>query len=279
MENSNSKKEAVNGIIKALIAFVVGMIVNKTMESVTPRFISDYIIYQFINEAVFAAVVIFFLIIYRKTSVMRGNFTGISKGVWPAVALLATPVIAILTRLGSVKISVRTYDVILAVIFFFLIGVAEEFLFRGIIQNAFHDYFGEDTRGHIIKAIVVASVIFGSTHMLNAISPDIPFSAAAVQAASAIMSGLIFGTIYYRTHKCIWFNALLHGLYDGILLIAGGIFAGESATKLIGRGASDASTGMGWVGIAWEMLVPLVIFLVISRKKKIEVKNPVKLES
>ena len=271
MGESSSKKEAVNGLIKALIAFVVGIIVNKTMESITPRFISDNIIYQLINEAVFATVVILFLIIYRKTWVMSPNFAHIRKGIWPGVAFLATPFIAVLTRVAFIKISVKSYDIILAVIFFFLIGFAEEFLFRGIMQNAFHDYFGEDTRGHIIKAIVAASVIFGSTHVLNAMSPDISFGAAAIQAASAIMSGLIFGAIYYRTHKCIWFNVLLHGMYDGLLLIAGGIFAGKSATKLIG--SADDSTGLGWIGILWNTIIPFVMFLVIARKKKIEVND------
>ena len=118
---------------------------------------------------------------------------------------------------------------------------------------------------------MAASVIFGSTHVLNAMSPDISFGAAAIQAASAIMSGLIFGAIYYRTHKCIWFNVLLHGMYDGLLLIAGGIFAGKSATKLIG--SADDSTGLGWIGILWNTIIPFVMFLVIARKKKIEVND------
>lgn len=268
MNSNASKKEKVNGVIKALIAFVVGLVILKGMEAITPRFISDSVIYQIVDELVFASVITVFVIIYRRSYIWKPDLSGIKGVILPGLVFLIPAIFSLIGYWKTIEITDKTYDIVLAIIFFLLIGVAEESLFRGILQNAFHDYFGEDTRAHVIMAIVLASLIFGAMHLTNAFSPDIPFSAALSQAVGAAGLGLVLGTIYFRAHKCIWVNVILHAINDGVAFVVGGMLTGKSAFKLIG-GTGVAGQDRGIPAMLGGLVLYLLVFLVIARKKKI----------
>lgn len=92
------------------------------------------------------------------------------------------------------------YDTYLAIgvilIDILLSALAEETLFRGLLQNhilntqTFINWFGKFTP---VFSIVFVSLIFGVAHLLN--SKSIAFSIGAV------IAGIIYGSVYYKTGK------------------------------------------------------------------------------
>lgn len=113
-----------------------------------------------------------------------------------------------------------------------MIGIYEEVLFRGIFQNAFHEFFGEDNKKNVIKAIVVASTIFGLCHFFNLISGGSILS-VTIQALSAIAAGIIFGAVYCNSGKNIWPCVLIHGFVDGCSFLHSGILSGKTVIDAI----------------------------------------------
>ncbi|HIQ08249.1 MAG TPA: CPBP family intramembrane metalloprotease [Anaerolineaceae bacterium] len=84
-------------------------------------------------------------------------------------------------------------------------GIPEELLFRGVFQNAFRRWFGEE------GGLVVAAVVFGLSHLDNA-TPGHPVPNAAY-ALMATLAGLAYGWVWRRSGK-ITAAALTHALVD-----------------------------------------------------------------
>lgn len=87
---------------------------------------------------------------------------------------------------------------------FLLIGLPEELLFRGIVQN-----FLEKTIGRADVALVIASVIFGASHLNNGPRPDWRYFLLAS------LAGLFYGNAYQRTRGLVA-PAIVHTLVDAV---------------------------------------------------------------
>ncbi|GBC82286.1 hypothetical protein HRbin10_01409 [bacterium HR10] len=85
----------------------------------------------------------------------------------------------------------------------FLIALPEELLFRGVIQNLLVRRF----RAHPLRALALASLIFGLAHANN---PDQP---VWVYVVLATIAGWFYGLAYMRTGKVIT-AALLHWMVN-----------------------------------------------------------------
>lgn len=85
---------------------------------------------------------------------------------------------------------------------FIFIGIPEELLFRGIIQNLL-----EKAIGRPALALGVASLIFGAAHLNNGPSPDWRYFLLAT------LAGLAYGRAYAKTRN-LMAPALLHTLVD-----------------------------------------------------------------
>lgn len=90
-----------------------------------------------------------------------------------------------------------------------LVAPAEELLFRGAIQGRLRESFRPG------MAVGLASLIFGSTHLLN-------YTGSVVGALGGVaivtVGGVIFGTIYERTGNLL-VPIVAHGGYNAVLLI------------------------------------------------------------
>ncbi len=88
---------------------------------------------------------------------------------------------------------------------YFFIGVPEELLFRGVFQNAFRRWFGEE------GGLVLAAVVFGLSHLDNATAGHpVPNAAYALMAT---LAGLAYGWVWQRSGK-VTAAALTHALVD-----------------------------------------------------------------
>lgn len=95
---------------------------------------------------------------------------------------------------------------------YLLIGPGEELLFRGVVQGRLRESFSA------APAILIASVIFASIHMLS-LQAGAPLSAKLVTITLLMGPSIAFGAVYEYTGNIV-VPALLHGTYDAFLFVA-----------------------------------------------------------
>ncbi len=109
----------------------------------------------------------------------------------------------------------------------FAIAFVEEFAYRGIVADAFLRYYGTSTAG-IWKATALSGVIFGASHLLNLIG--VAPLGVFVQVAVAIVIGMLFAAIYFRTGN-VWIVVFAHAMLNTSSLLQGALYEmGDSST-------------------------------------------------
>lgn len=120
------------------------------------------------------------------------------------------------------------------------VGLSEETMFRGILFQALR------TRMKLWPAMIWTSVLFGSVHILNALTTG-EFLNALLQAFTATLSGFAFMAIMVRTGS-IWPAIIYHALWDfGTFSIS----ASSAARGAAAGGEVDA----------WTFLLPVLLVL------------------
>ena len=94
-----------------------------------------------------------------------------------------------------------------------LVGLAEEFCFRGLIVPLFLRRF----HGNAYKAVIGSSILFGLMHLINLKS--ISFGYVSIQVIFAIAFGLLLGAIYVKTNN-LALVVVLHMLKDVFPLLS-----------------------------------------------------------
>jgi len=118
------------------------------------------------------------------------------------------------------------------------VGLSEETMFRGILFQALR------TRLKLWPAMIWTSVLFGSVHILNALTTGELLN-AMLQAFTATLSGFAFMAILVRTGS-IWPAIIYHALWDfGTFSIS----AGQQ---------SSGDVSGGDVGV-WALLLPVIL--------------------
>ena len=260
MKQQVIKKE----IIPAILATAICLTIYKVMGRFIEAHITNSFYTGFLNQLVFAFCTIVAVIVLRKSKIFRTNKKAFRQGWFSASLLLAYIALIAFIDIDALKnVSVSGVEVCLFLVQMFLVGVCEEVLFRGLIQNAFHAYFKEDTRLHVFYAIFCTGIMFGLTHLLNGLDPTVGFAAATNQAIGTIPMGMYFGTIYYRTGKNIWYVIILHGLYDLVISIMSGRLSGVTMESLL----SEAQTIDYRVLIGQGVVILLFVFLGLRSKR------------
>ena len=124
---------------------------------------------------------------------------------------------SIIRLLLSTPGKVHSSDLISLALYCVTIGVFEEFLCRGWLQNEFVERFGKNHK-QVVLCIFLSSLVFGGMHITN-----IWFAGQGVfqtfnQIIQAVAMGMLLGGIYYRT-KNIWSVAFLHGFWDFAIML------------------------------------------------------------
>ncbi|HIY92125.1 CPBP family intramembrane glutamic endopeptidase [Companilactobacillus sp. HBUAS56275] len=127
---------------------------------------------------------------------------------WSAQLYTAMPAIILIAVLDSATLAVPDMAIKLKVIVLcLLVGLAEEYIFRGILISLFLKLF----HNNVLGAVIGSSIMFGLIHTMNLKSLPIGYVSGQVIFAAAI--GLLFGTIYVKT-KNLSIVILLHALRD-----------------------------------------------------------------
>ena len=104
------------------------------------------------------------------------------------------------------------YFGILYLIFTFSIGIFEEILFRGLIQNVLINVFKTEKNGEFL-GLFITSILFGSMHFINLHTDLSNLSNTIIQVFAATCIGSLYGALLLRTRN-IYPILFFHGLID-----------------------------------------------------------------
>ena len=260
-KTNSVKRSVINIVLAVVIYFTVINLGELLMAGTLKKMFSDSLTITMIAqiyEAIVACVLVF---VFKKRDSLKGTLKGIGEGIICGAAIIAIngilPLVIKISDLVGQPISVS--KIVIASVFCIFIGISEEAIFRGIVTEYCLDIFGTKTQKARMLSVIVPSVIFGAVHLMNAVSPDISFATAAVQAMVAGSLGLAFGAVYYRSGRSIWAGVIIHAIVDFAGLAAKGMLTGATASEAVGN-----------LGLGGIILVPvyITIFLCVMRSEK-----------
>lgn len=210
------KKNIIIYFIEMSLTFMLVFFIWNVFVSIIPFAvdISKYSL-DFIAEAFFALMVLVVMLLSKNGYVFTEKKVGFFKSLILGLPIFLFSILALCINVSYLP-SFDLFNTIGVFLFSMSIGVAEEFLCRGWLQNEFLERFSK-TRGQVILSIVLSSLIFGFMHIGNIGAGQSIFD-TILQIAQATASGMFLGSIYYRS-KNIWSVIFLHGFYDFSLFI------------------------------------------------------------
>ena len=224
------------------------------------QIISDTYLYSTLQELVGAMVAVLFLVRTDRAGLLRrrgsGFFNGLLVGMYPLVFIgynafgslvLGRPENGVLQPAARIC----TFLVSMA-----MVGVAEEFIFRGVIAQTLLEHFGTSRAG-VWKACLLSGVLFGAAHLTNILS-SAPFG-VLMQCVFAASLGTLFAAIYFRTGN-LWVTVFLHGAMDISSMLIGGLYGTTTV--------ADAVSGYD-ASMLLSVLLYLIPTAVLLRKKKL----------
>lgn len=213
-----------------------------------------------IQELVGVGVAVLLLKRTGKAQLLRkrgcGFFNGLLVGMYPLALLAYTLYTKILFGLPEDGTLLPLWRILSFLANMILVGIAEEFLFRGVIAETLLEHFGT-SRGGIWKACLLSGLLFGCAHLTNLLS-SAPLG-VLMQCIFAASLGVLYAAIYFRTGN-LWVTVFLHGGMDIISMLVGGLYGTESVAESVS--SYDAS-------MLLSVLVYLIPAAILLRKKKI----------
>lgn len=213
-------KKNKKSIFKYFLQMLIVFILIDILITILPAIISRNITYNkygtdLLLEMLYAALVLIVMLLFKNSYVFTDKKQKFLKSIALGFPMLIIAAISLLQNLSSLNgFNVGNFINLLLLTIF--IGIAEEFLCRGWLQNEFIERYG-DTKKHIILSILFSSLIFGSIHFSNMLGGQ-GFIETIMQVIQATSAGLLLGSIYYKT-KNIWAVIFLHGIYDFCLML------------------------------------------------------------
>ena len=239
--------------VASLLSLLLILFVVRDIDAV-----DDYML-TFMQEVVGVLVAWFFLARTGKSGLLRrrgsGFFNGLLVGLSP-IALISYNAYNTLLFGRPEGDMLPAWHVVWFLIGMTSVGVAEEFLFRGVIAQTLLEHFGTSRAG-VWKACLLSGLLFGAAHLTNLLS-SAPFG-VLMQCVFAASLGTLFAAIYFRTGN-LWVTVFLHGAMDIASMLVGGLYGTEDVAESIS--GYDASMML-------SILIYLIPTLFLLRKKKI----------
>ena len=212
------------------------------------------------TELIVTIAAVILLFVSGQITVLNRKGLGVGRGLLSGLYFLIISVIAILSNLFLAAHEGKTlqpfYLIAVFAVYMICIGLAEEFIFRGIIADLLLKKFGTSKSG-IWMAVFVSGILFGLAHLVNILVSDI--EGVLVQVVIASMMGMVFAAIYYRCGN-IWAVVMIHILNDFAADITNGLFGGGTLTDSISE----------YSPVKLIACIPYIIILfILLRKKKI----------
>lgn len=172
------------------------------------------------------------LAIIKKMDVIKFRFKGLGHGFAAGGILIVFNVLILISfTIQHDPITASHAKIVMYAFHMLLIGIFEEILFRGILQNVAIDYTGCDTPRVASKGILLAGILFGCVHMINIVA-GASIIPVLLQAIAVIPLGCLMGAVYFRSNN-LWSGILLHALIDAAGL--SGMLTGASTTAQVDK--------------------------------------------
>lgn len=149
-----------------------------------------------------------------------------------------------------------------------MVGFAEEYLFRGLLQSIFLKKYGSRING-IFMSILLTSMFFGFFHLINLANND-NVGQVLVQVVFAIFIGFFFGVLLLKTNKLIPI-AITHGLINFFFSL--GLLPG---IKTLQDEATDTVSIAPVILFLPLFIIGLLIYKKLDKKEIIEKLNVLK---
>ena len=220
----------------------------------------DTYLYSTLQELAGAAVMVLVLkktgragILFRRGS---GFFNGLLVGMYPLVLIGYSFFASLMFQRPENTLLLPLGRILTFLLSMMMVGVAEEFAFRGVIAQTLLEHYGT-SRGGIWKACIVSGLLFGAAHLTNILG-SAPFG-VLMQCLFAAALGTLFAAIYFRTGN-IWVTVFLHGMMDISSMLIGGLYG----TTTLAESVSGYDLSMLYSVALY--LIPMAFLL---RKKKL----------
>ena len=164
---------------------------------------------ELINEMFYAIAVLVVMLLFKNSYVFTERKTKFWTSITYGLPILIISGITFIGNLVTLK-SFTLPNFVNALVLCIFVGIAEEFLCRGWLQNEFIERFSDDKES-VIKSIILASLVFGVMHIINVFEQTL--FETILQIINAVAVGVLLGSIYYKT-KNIWSVIFLHAFYD-----------------------------------------------------------------
>ena len=209
-DNNKKKKNIFTFFLKMFLIFILLDTVMIILASIIS---SSSMMHKYgfdlITEFFYALAILIVMLLFHNSYV----FTTKKEKFWTGVCLAIPMLVISFATFFLNVVNLETFslakfiNVLLLSIF---VGVAEEFLCRGWLQNEFIERFSSN-RKETILSILLASLVFGFMHILNLGTQSL--FETILQIVNAAALGMLLGSVYYKT-KNIWSVIFLHSFYD-----------------------------------------------------------------
>lgn len=223
-------------------------------------FVSGGYLGQLISEIVAVAVSVLLLWITGELNALvkrgRGFLNGLGTGGFLLFISAMTAASMLFAYSGNPLLPAS--EIIVFVLFVWCVGMAEEFLFRGVITRVLMKQFGK-SKGGIYIVLFISGFLFGMAHLINLFAGIEPMG-VIVQAVMAVPVGALFTAIYLRCNN-IWAVVFLHAFIDFAGLLASGLYGVGSMVEEI-----SAYSPVKFI----SLIVYMIPLFVIMRNRKMK---------
>ena len=212
--------------VASLLSLLLILFVVRDIDAV-----DDYML-TFMQEAVGVLVAWLFLARTGKSGLLRrrgsGFFNGLLVGLYP-IALISYNAYDTLLFGRPEGDMLPAWHVVWFLIGMTSVGVAEEFLFRGVIAQTLLEHFGTSRAG-VWKACLLSGLYFGAAHLTN-LTGSAPLG-VLMQCVFAASLGTLLAAVYFRTGN-IWVTVFIHAAMDITSMLIGGLYGTQTVADSI----------------------------------------------
>ncbi|MBO4391648.1 MAG: CPBP family intramembrane metalloprotease [Lachnospiraceae bacterium] len=233
-----SQKILALGISLALV--IIFMVILKTSTVLLMKLPIAYWYYRLLVEIIAAALAVGAVFLTGNQSILKEKGRPWGNYAVPVILIvlyfLVSTAGAFIHNLTAGSAFLPLPQILSYITTILLVGIAEEFLFRGAIMGKLMSAFNARRKSGAYVSVFISGFLFGLVHISNIINGTAPIS-AVLQAISAMGIGFVLGALYYRSRN-IWLMAALHAMIDMCALISSGVFAtGETLESTLSASA------------------------------------------
>lgn len=231
-------------IIVSLIMFIVSLSLLILLGDIISQTSLPFAIIRLLINAIIA--IIYFILI-RNSDIPKAKLSILSI-IFTSLLILFELFIIYASGLTDIVNQVLKSHTFLIVLFTALsAGLAEEAIFRGLLQGAFSKLFQKSSHTFLIASIF-SSILFGMVHLTNIFSVHQSVAVSLQQVITAFAIGISFAAIRTFTGG-ITTTVIIHTLFD---------FQSDIAT-----GVETASPWSQVVGLYGSVIVVSIIIIMI----------------